>query len=100
MARRNERAYLRGLEVPQKYLYVLRPLLAARWSERITYVPPMRFEELLDAKLRDERSAKVDLLLELKRSGLEMARGPRWPVLDPYVARRRGFPGRQGPSYP
>jgi len=89
MARRNERAYLRGLEVSlKKYLYVLRPLLAARWVEDHLCPPPMRFEDLLDAKLRDQRvREKVDLLLELKRSGLEMARVPRWPVLDRYVAR-------------
>ena len=74
---------------------------AARWVEDHLCPPPMRFEDLLDAKLRDEQvREKVDLLLELKRSGLEMARGPRWPVLDRYVARELDSLDARGAKLP
>ncbi|MEO3715011.1 DNA polymerase beta superfamily protein [Roseateles flavus] len=39
----------------KKYLYVIRPLLAARWIREGRGVPPMRFAELAsDAKVLEE----------------------------------------------
>ena len=47
MARKNLREHLYGERVRyKKYLYVLRPLLAARWIREGRGVPPMRFAEL------------------------------------------------------
>ena len=99
MARRNERAYLRGLEVSlKKYLYVLRPPGGSVGGGHRP--PPMRFEALGRQAAGREGAKRVDLLLELKRSGLEMARGPRWPVLDRYVARELDSLDAGEPSYP
>src|SRR5262245_54567602 len=47
MAKKNLREHLYGEVVRyKKYLYVLRPLLAARWIREGRGVPPMRFAEL------------------------------------------------------
>ena len=47
MAKKNFREHLQADEVRyKKYLYVLRPLLAARWIRTQPGVPPMRFAEL------------------------------------------------------
>jgi predicted nucleotidyltransferase len=47
MARRNNRGYLRGEPVRYKrYLYVLRPLLAAQWISEGRGIPPMCFQAL------------------------------------------------------
>jgi uncharacterized protein len=55
MARKNYREYLRGERVRlKKYLYVLRPLLAALWIEQGRGPAPMRFQDLVDALVRDE----------------------------------------------
>jgi predicted nucleotidyltransferase len=85
MAQGNFREYLRGEEVwTKKYLYVLRPLLAIRWIERGLGLVPTEFsvmvEELVPAgKLKDS----IELLLERKRAGSELARAPRIdPVSD------------------
>ena len=68
MAKKNFREHLRGEEVRyKKYLYVLRPLLAARWIRDGRGVPPMRFAELAEATLDDRALLdEINRLLEVK----------------------------------
>lgn len=87
MAAGNYRAYLRGERVRlKKYLYLLRPLLAARWIEARGTPPPMAFEALLAATElpHDFREAVAELLAR-KRSASEMADGPPLPPLQRFI---------------
>lgn len=90
MARKNCREHLFGEVVRyKKYLYVLRPLLAARWIRQGRGAPPMRFSDLAEgtlagpehAALRDE----INHLLEVKMRAGEAATSPRWEGLHAFV---------------
>jgi len=87
MAHRNFRGYLQGDSVRlKKYLYVLRPLLAAQWIERGLGQPPMRFADLAehlvtDAALLDE----INALLEIKMRAGEAEYSPRWPRIHAFI---------------
>ncbi len=87
MAHRNFRGYLQGESVRlKKYLYVLRPLLAAQWIERGLGQPPMRFADLAerlvtDAALLDE----INALLEIKMRAGESEYSPRWPRIHAFI---------------
>jgi len=89
MAKKNLREHLYGEVVRyKKYLYVLRPLLAARWIREGRGVPPMRFADLvgasaLDAALVDE----IDALLEVKMRAGESATSPRWKGIHDFLER-------------
>jgi predicted nucleotidyltransferase len=88
MARGNYRTYLLGERVRlKKYLYVLRPLLAARWIEQGRGVAPMRFQDLVDALVTEPalRDAIADLLAR-KRCALESEHGAPLRVIDDYIA--------------
>ncbi len=89
-ATKNFRGHLQADEVRyKKYLYVLRPLLAARWIRTQPGVPPMRFAELAqhtlhpvdDAALVDE----INALLEVKMRAGEAATSPRWPCIHAFI---------------
>ena len=87
MARGNHRQYLGGGQVRlKKYLYVLRPVLAATWIEQGRGLAPMRFQDLVDALIEEPalRTAIADLLV-WKRQALELAYGPRIQVIDDYL---------------
>ncbi|WP_148713646.1 nucleotidyltransferase domain-containing protein [Chitinolyticbacter meiyuanensis] len=90
MARKNFRGYLQGNTVRlKKYLYVLRPLLAAQWVDEGRGMPPMRFAELAealipDAALRDE----LNNLLALKMAADEAEYGPRFPLIHEWIVMR------------
>jgi predicted nucleotidyltransferase len=88
MAQNNYREYLRGPIVwIKKYLYVLRPLLAVKWIEQGGGPVPMEFSHLL-CTVQDQ----VDLvgaitdLIEKKRDGDELDRGPAIPVIGRFIA--------------
>lgn len=90
MARKTFRGYLQGEEVRyKKYLYVLRPLLAARWIAQQGTVPPMVFAELAEATLDTVRDARLidDLraLLAIKMRAGEGQTSPRWPRLHAFI---------------
>lgn len=88
MARGNYRSYLLGERVRlKKYLYVLRPLLAARWIEQNRGVAPMQFQELVDALVTEPalRDAIADLLAR-KRRALESEYGTPLRAIDDYIA--------------
>src|SRR5213594_3590187 len=87
MAKGNVRQYLFGDTVWQKkYFYVLRPLLAMLWIEQGLGPVPIEFGRLLDATVtdRDLRRA-IDQLLEAKKAGAELDRGPKIPVISRFI---------------
>jgi len=89
MARKNLREHLYGKTVRyKKYLYVLRPLLAARWIREGRGVPPMRFADLVAATSLDAALvAEIDALLEVKMRAGEAATSPRWAGIHDFIER-------------
>lgn len=90
MAKKNFREHLQADEVRyKKYLYVLRPLLAARWIRTQPGVPPMRFAELAQHTLHAERDAaliaEINALLEVKMRAGEAATSPRWLGIHAFI---------------
>ncbi len=87
MARGNYREYLHGETVwRKKYLYVLRPLLAMLWIESGRGPIPIEFQRLVDATVSDaEVRRAIDELLEAKRAGAELDRGPVVPALSGFI---------------
>lgn len=90
MAKKNFREHLQADEVRyKKYLYVLRPLLAARWIRTQPGVPPMRFAELAERTLDAARDAalvaEINALLEVKMRAGEAATSPRWPGIHAFI---------------
>jgi predicted nucleotidyltransferase len=87
MARRNFREHLLGDEIRyKKYLYVLRPLLAAHWIRDGRGAAPMVFADLVretldDAPLVDE----IDRLLQVKMSAGEGAKSKRWERIHAFI---------------
>jgi len=90
MAKKNFREHLQADEVRyKKYLYVLRPLLAARWIRTQPGVPPMRFADLAQHTLDVVRDAalidEINALLEVKMRAGEAATSPRWPGIHAFI---------------
>lgn len=87
MGHGNFREYLQGEQVrAKKYLYVLRPLLAAKWVLERPEAPPMAFEALVDAMVGDPavRHEIAELLVLKRRSG-EQEWLPARPVLNAFI---------------
>ncbi|MGJ7500597.1 nucleotidyltransferase domain-containing protein [Variovorax sp. ZT5P49] len=90
MAKKNFREHLQADEVRyKKYLYVLRPLLAARWIRSQPGVPPMRFADLAQRTLDQVRDAalidEINALLEVKMRAGEAATSPRWSGIHAFI---------------
>jgi predicted nucleotidyltransferase len=87
MGRGNFREYLQGEQVrAKKYLYVLRPLLAATWVLERDDAPPMAFEQLVQALVDDAAvRIEIDELLVLKRRSGEQEWLPSRPALNRYL---------------
>jgi len=87
MARGNYRDYLKGETVwLKKYFYVLRPLLAIRWIEQGLGLVPTEFQVLVDGVVESPQlRAAIDALVETKRAGVELGRGPRIPPIGIYI---------------
>lgn len=90
MAKKNFREHLQADAVRyKKYLYVLRPLLAARWIRTQPGVPPMRFAELAQHTLHPVHDAalvdEINALLEVKMRAGEAATSPRWPGIHAFI---------------
>lgn len=86
MARGNAREYLFNDRVRlKKYFYVLRPLLAIRYIEKGKGIPPVRFEDLLEAVAPDEIRASIVALLELKRNTEELGLGDPIPEIGRFI---------------
>lgn len=76
MARGNAREYLFGTQVRlKKYFYVLRPLFAIRYIEQGRGVPPVPFEDLVEAAAPAHLRAPIADLLALKRRTGELGLG-------------------------
>jgi len=87
MAENNFREHLKGQEVwVKKYFYVLRPVLACIWIERGYGVVPIEFGKLVDRVVVDQGLRnEINSLLEAKRNGAELDRGPRNPVISDFL---------------
>lgn len=87
MARKNLREHLYGDEVRyKKYLYVLRPLLAARWIREGRGVPPMRFANLVSQTVTDGALIdEINALLTVKMRAGESATSPRWVGIHDFI---------------
>ena len=90
MAKKNFREHLQADTVRyKKYLYVLRPLLAARWIRMRPGVPPMRFADLAQHTLDAVRDAalidEINALLEVKMRAGEAATSPRRPGIHAFI---------------
>lgn len=88
MAEGNFRDYLQDAEVwLKKYFYVLRPLLAVRWVEQERGPVPMEFGVLVEQTLagKADLRAAIGRLLQRKRSGDELRRGPRVPEINDFI---------------
>ncbi len=87
MAQGNLREYLQGETVwTKKYFYVLRPILAIRWIERGYGVAPTEFNKLVERVVEDEALRRdIKKLMERKRSGDELDRGPRVAVISDFI---------------
>ena len=69
----------------KKYFYVLRALLAIRYIESERGIPPVRFDELVDAVAPAEIRAGIRVLLDQKRATSEMGRGEPIPELGRFI---------------
>ena len=89
MAKKNSREHLYGDVVRyKKYLYVLRPLLAARWIRSGRGVPPMRFAELVEATVSEAALIdEINALLQIKMRQGEAATSARWTGLHDFIER-------------
>jgi len=89
MAEGNYREYLRGDEVwIKKYFYVLRPVLACIWIERGYGVVPIEFSILVDRLITgNPLKHSILSLIERKRAGDELDRGPRIPAISDFIDR-------------
>jgi uncharacterized protein len=92
MAKKNFRGYLQDDAVRyKKYLYVLRPLLAVQWIDAGKGIPPMRFADLVDGTVTDERLRKeINDLLEIKMRAGEAEYGPRRPAIHELIVSMLG----------
>jgi predicted nucleotidyltransferase len=89
IAKRNYRMYLKGDMVRiKKYFYVLRPLLAVSWIEQESEVVPMEFGVLVDRCIHSrELKSAIENLVELKKKGQEIDRGPRIDIISEFIER-------------
>jgi len=86
MARGNAREYLFQDQVRlKKYFYVLRPLLAIRFVESGRGVPPVIFEDLVEAVAPDAIRPSIASLLSLKRSTPELGLGDPVPEINSFI---------------
>ena len=87
MARRNAREYLLQDQVRlKKYFYVLRPLLASIHVERDLGIPPVNFEQLVDAVAPNHLRPGIAKLLALKRETPELGLGSAIPEISDFIA--------------
>lgn len=68
-----EGRYLQHEGYPAKrFLYYLRGILACKWIENNSSLPPVPFKQLVDAMVEDkDMVAKIDHLIRIKKGGKE-----------------------------
>lgn len=87
MASKNYREFLQGENVKLKStFYVLRPILACKWLEEKTTLPPVEFDRLI-TELSIERSVldEIERLLIKKKAGTELDVGVKIEVLNQFL---------------
>jgi len=89
MAQGNFREFLQGDEVwTKKYFYILRPVLACIWIEKNFGLVPIEFSILVNRIITDDCLKQAILkLIDQKRAGAELKRGPRIPVISDFLDR-------------
>ncbi|WP_428908257.1 nucleotidyltransferase domain-containing protein [Niallia sp. Krafla_26] len=92
MAKRNFREYLQGDEVMvKKFFYVLRPILAAKWIEKYSSIPPIDFQILLDNLLPSgELKDTILILIKRKVAGEGLNLEPRIDKINEYLTKEIG----------
>ncbi|MEM9948399.1 MAG: nucleotidyltransferase domain-containing protein [Cyanobacteria bacterium P01_D01_bin.36] len=87
MARQHQMRTAKKTQVSlKKYLYTLRPCLAAMWVIERGTQPPMLFSELVEAYLPSgELRRVVDELVTIKSSATEKDSVERLPMLDTFI---------------
>ena len=86
MAKGNFRTYLKeDMVIAKKYLYVIRPLLAAKWIIEKNELPPMRFTELVNEVLPERLLPYINDILEIKVTHKEAYRVPRNDNLNSFI---------------
>jgi predicted nucleotidyltransferase len=94
MAKGNYREYLQGEQVKiKKYFYVLRPILACEWIETYQSMPPIEFDQLVEALIpaRSELRAAIEQLLRRKKAGEELDLEPRLHPINDYLEDRIAY---------
>jgi uncharacterized protein len=72
----------------KKYLYVLRPVLAAQWVIQRQGSPPLAFEELVAAMIKDPAVlGEIEELLIMKRESGEKDLFAKRPILNDFLER-------------
>lgn len=101
MARKNYREYLQGETVRlKKYLYVLRPVLAAMWVQQRRETAPMPFQELVDAMIMDVALREaIAQLLAVKRQASEAEYGQPMPVINTFLEEQLARLEQSAPAY-
>jgi len=88
MARSNAGDHLSKSKVKlKKYFYILRPLLAIHYIEKTNGIPPVQFQQLVDAVASEEIRDPIADLIELKKTTPEIGVGDAVPVLNEYIFR-------------
>ena len=84
------KTHMRSLQADEvsikKYFYALRPMLAMFWIEANRGPVPTEFQTMLEQlPLEASLVAEVNRLMELKKSGDELGRGPRIAILSEFL---------------
>ena len=69
----------------KKYFYVLRPILACQWIEERKSPPPVRFSDLAEAMLKEDKKELVQKLVEQKKQMSETDKGKRIDALNQFI---------------
>jgi len=87
MARGNYREYLKGDRVwLKKYFYVLRHILAVKWTLQGKGLVPTEFDKLVDGLVTDPvLRREIAALVRKKRRGEELDDGPRIAPINEFI---------------
>lgn len=86
MARGNAGDHLlKGRVKLKKYFYILRPLLAIRYIEQGLGLPPVRFQQLVEAVAPLEIKNTIEDLIEIKKVTPELGVGDAIPELNDFI---------------